>query len=417
MKHLSSYLIVLVSLGAFAQEPLTLNDCYNLVDTNYPLARQSELYEKQNAIDIEAIETDRLPELNLNAQATYQSEVIEIPLPDTGIVPPNKDQYRATLTVNQLIYGGGLINTSIEAETASLKTKQKQLEVNLYQLKKQVNQLYFSILLSQENRALLEAKREQLNAKLKEVQSGIKNGTILPASDKVLEVELLKINQGFIELDLNRASLLQTLASLIGKEITSTTLLQNPEITTDLNTELYRPELELFQLKKAQLETSDQLLSRQNLPKIYGFADGGYGNPGLNPLENAFQTFYVVGLKLNWNVFDWNATKKQRESLSINKDIIDTETNTFNLNTNIELQQQQSEIEKISGFIASDIEIIKLRKEVLNAADSQLRNGVITSSAYITELTNLYTDENTLITHRIQLELAKANYNIIQGQK
>jgi len=87
------------------------------------------------------------------------------------------------------------------------------------------------------------------------------------------------------------------------------------------------------------------------------------------------------------------------------------------LNTSIELQQQQSEIDKISGFIASDIEIIKLRKEVLNAADSQLRNGVITSSAYITELTNLFTDENTLITHKIQLELAKANYNIIQGQK
>ena len=417
MKHLSSYLIVLVSLSAFAQQPLSLNDCYNLVDTNYPLARQSDLYEKQNTIDIEAIETERLPQLNLNAQATYQSEVIEIPLPNTGILPPNKDQYRATLTVNQLIYGGGLINSSIDAETASLKTKQKQVEVNLYQLKKQVNQLYFSILLSQENRSLLEAKRDQLSAKLKEVQSGIKNGTILPASDKILEAELLKINRGFIELDLNRASLLQTLASLIGKEITSTTLLQNPEITTDLNTELYRPELELFQLKKAQLETSDQLLSRQNLPKIYGFADGGYGNPGLNPLENAFKTFYVVGLKLNWNVFDWNATKKQRESLSINKDIIDTESSTFNLNTNIELQQQQSEIEKISGFIASDIEIIRLRKEVLKAADSQLRNGVITSSAYITELTNLYTDENTLITHNIQLELAKANYNIIKGQK
>jgi len=417
MKQLSNYLIVLVSLGAFAQEPLTLNDCYNLVDTNYPLAQQSDLFEKQNEIDIEAIETERLPQLNLNAQATYQSEVIEVPLPNTGILPPNKDQYRATLNVNQLIYGGGLINSSIDAETASLRTKQKQVEVNLYQLKEQVNQLYFSILLLQENRALLEAKREQLRAKLKEVQSGIKNGTILPSSDKVLEVELLKINQGFIELDLNKASLLQTLASLIGKEISSSTLLQNPGITTDLKTELNRPELELFQLKKEQLETTDQLLSRQNLPKVYGFADGGFGNPGLNPLENAFKTYYVVGLKLNWNVFDWNASKKQRESLSINKDIIDTETNTFNLNTNIELQQQQSEIEKISGFITSDIEIIKLRKEVLNAADSQLRNGVITSSAYITELTNLYTDENTLITHKIQLELAKANYNIIQGQK
>lgn len=417
MKQLCNYLIVFISLNAFAQQQLTLNDCYDLVDVNYPLVKQTDLLEKQNAIDIEAIETERLPQLNLAAQATYQSDVIIIPVPDTGIIPPNKDQYRATLSVNQLIYGGGLINSSIEAQSASLRTKQKQVEVNLYQLKKQLNQLYFSILLLQENSALLRAKREQLEAKLKEVQSGIRNGTLLPSSDKVLEAELLKINQGFIELDLNRASLLQTLGSLIGSEITSSTLLQNPEITTDLSPQLFRPELELFQLKKAQIETSDQLLSRQNIPKVYGFADGGYGNPGLNPLDNSFQAFYVVGLKVNWNVFDWNANKKQRESLSINKDIIDTETNVFNLNTSIELQQQQSEIDKISGFIASDIEIIKLRKEVLNTADSQLRNGVITSSAYITELTNLFTDENTLITHKIQLELAKANYNIIQGQK
>ncbi len=417
MKQICNYLIVFISLNAFAQEQLTLNDCYDLVDINYPLVQQTDLLEKQNAIDIEAIETERLPQLNLTAQATYQSEVIEIPLPDTGIVPPNKDQYNATLTVNQLIYGGGLINSSIEVQSADLRTKQKQVEVNLYQLKKQLNQLYFSILLLQENVDLLRVKREQLEAKLKEVQSGVKNGVLLPSSDKVLEAELLKINQGFIELDLNKTSLLQTLAALIGKDISSTTLLQNPEINTNLKLEIYRPELELFQLKKEQIETSEQLLSRQNVPKLYGFADGGFGNPGLNPLNNSFQPFYIAGIKLNWNVFDWNANKKKRESLSINKDIIDTETNVFNLNTSIELLQQQSEIDKISSFIASDIEIIKLRKEVLNAADSQLRNGVITSSAYITELTNLYTDENTLITHKIQLELAKANFNIIQGQK
>lgn len=417
MKSLCNYLIVFISLNAFAQEQLTLNDCYNLLDINYPLVQQTDLLEKQNAIDIEAIETERLPQLNMAAQATYQSEVIEIPLPNTGIVPPNKDQYRATLTVNQLIYGGGMINSSIDAQSASLKTKQKQVEVNLYQLKKQLNQLYFSVLLLQENRALLRAKSVKLEAQLKEVKSGIKNGILLPFSDKVLEAELLKINQGFVEIDLNKTSLLETLASLIGQKISSTTLLQNPEITNNLNTEIYRPELELFQLKKEQIDASEQLLSRQNSPKLYGFADGGYGNPGLNPLDNSFQAFYIAGLKLNWNVFDWNANKKKRESLSINKEIIDTETNVFNLNTSIELLQQQSEIDKITSLIASDLEIIKLRKEVLKAADSQLRNGVITSSAYITELTNLYEDQNTLIMHKIQLELAKANYNIIQGQK
>jgi outer membrane protein TolC len=121
-------------------------------------------------------------------------------------------------------------------------------------------------------------------------------------------------------------------------------------------------------------------------------------------------------VKVNWNIFDWNANKKQRESLAINKDFIENETEIFKLNTNIALNQQQKEIDKIESFITSDLEIINLRKDVLKSADSQLKNGVITSSAYITELTNLYEDENTLIKHNIQLQLAKANYNVIKGQ-
>ena len=165
-----------------------------------------------------------------------------------------------------------------------------------------------------------------------------------------------------------------------------------------------------------EIENSESLIAKQNAPKLLGFATGGYGNPGLNMLDNSFQTFYTAGIKLNWNVFDWNSNKKQRQSLAINKDIIETETEIFKLNTNIELNQQQKEIDKIEGLITSDIEIINLRKDVLQTADSQLKNGVITSSAYITELTNLYEDENTLIKHKIQLQLAKANYNIIKGK-
>src|SRR5690606_36921659 len=120
-------------------------------------------------------------------------------------------------------------------------------------------------------------------------------------------------------------------------------------------------------------------------------------------------------VKLNWNVFDWNSNKKQRESLSINKEIIDTETETFKLNINTELNQQQNEIRKIEAFILSDLEIINLRKEVLKSAESQLKNGIITSSSYLTELTNIYEDENTLVKHKIQLRLSKANYNVIKG--
>jgi outer membrane protein TolC len=206
-----------------------------------------------------------------------------------------------------------------------------------------------------------------------------------------------------------------TLSQLIGQEIASSTSLANPKVTTASNSDLARPELELFQLQKQQIDFSDKLVSKQNMPKLMGFGTGGYGNPGLNMLDNSFQPYYIVGLKLSWNVFDWNATKNKRKALQVNKSIIDNQQEVFKFNTNIELNQHQSEIDKIVAFITSDKTIIDLRKTILKTADSQLKNGVITSSAYITELTNLFEAENNLKTHEIQLLLAKANHKTTQG--
>ncbi len=416
IKHFVIGLMLFIAVPALGQQTITLQECYNLVTVNYPLAKQTQLLQQQNQIDTELINNNKLPKISLNAQATYQSDVIEVPISNANIKPLNKDQYKATLSVNQLIYNGGATNASLNLKTAQLKTKEKQIEVSLYQLKNQINQLYFSILLSQENILLLNSKKALIQSKLKEVKSGIKNGALLPASDKVLETELLKINQQFIEVNHYKTTLIQTLSSLLAKPLDDSTLFEKPMIDNHLNVAINRPELELFQYKKTEIEQSESLLAKKRAPKLMGFVTGGYGNPGLNMLDNSFQTFYTLGVKLNWNVFDWNTNKKARQSLAINKDIVDTETDVFKLNTNIKLKQQQQEINKIEALIMSDKEIIELRKSVLKSADSQLKNGVITSSAYITELTNLYEDENKLIQHKIQLQLTKANYNIIQGQ-
>ncbi|MBG7629680.1 MAG: TolC family protein [Bacteroidetes bacterium] len=417
MKNFNLLLFILFSIGITAQEKLSLTDCYTLVKKNYPLAKKTDLLAKQNELDLEIIKTGKLPKLDLLVQASYQSDVTKTPFmtTETGIEAPNLDQYKTNISVNQLIYAGGKINATSEVKMAELKTQQKQIEVSLYQLKNQVNQLYFSILHLQEKRALIIAKKNQLSSQLKEVKAGIEFGTILPTSDTVLEVELLKIEQQLIEIDLNKINLIETLSTLIGNNIETSTTFKNPTISTNLDAEILRPELDLFQLKKEQIETSEALIGKQNIPQIVGFATGGLGNPGLNMLENAFKSYYWVGVKLNWNVFDWNATKKERASLLVNKDIIDNEAEIFNLNTNIALNQQASEINKVEAFISTDKTIIELRKRILKASESQLNNGVITSSAYIIELTNLYEAENNLNTHKIQLLLAKANYNITQG--
>ncbi|TDU40473.1 outer membrane protein TolC [Gelidibacter sediminis] len=407
--------VVIITSTVVSQEIVTLQECYDLASVNYPLTKQLSLFETQHQLEQEVVLSSKLPQFSFDAQATYQSDVIAVPIPNSTIKPINKDQYRATLSVNQLIYNGGATDASLNVKSSQLKTKQKQVEVNLYQLKQHINQLYFSILLAQETDLLLQSKQTLLEVKLSEVISGIKYGVLLPASDKVLKVELIKIKKQLKDIESNKVTLIETLSSIIGHHLDPSTTFQNTLIETITTTELTRPELELFQLKKDEIESNEAVIAKQNSPKLLGFATGGYGNPGLNMLDNSFQPFYSLSVKLNWNVFDWNSNKKLREALSINKDIIDTETETFKLNTNTELNQQLNEIKRIEAFIASDLEIINLRKEVLKSADSQLKNGVITSSAYITELTNLYEDENTLIKHKIQLQLAKANYNVIKG--
>ena len=416
MKKVVFFLIVTISLSAFAQQKVTLNDCYNLVENNYPLVKQHQLLAQQNQIDKKIIFNSKLPQFNIDAQATYQSDVVEVPIPNSNIESLSKDQYRATFSVNQLIYNGGLTNAALKVKLGQLKTKQKQLDANIYQLKTQINQLYFSILLTQETYKLLEAKKRQLQSKLKEVKSGIKYGVLLPASDSVLEAELLKIKQQFIEVESRKSSLIETLSSLIGQSLSGLTEFEVPLIKTQLQNEINRPELDLFQFKKEEINNQKMLISKQNAPKLNGFATGGYGNPGLNMLDNSFQPFYTIGVKLHWNVFDWNTNKRKQETVAINKDIIENETEIFKLNTNIELNKQQQEIRKISAFINSDLEIIILREKVLKTIDAQLKNGVITSSTYITEFTNLFEAENTLLKHRIQIQLAKENYNIIKGQ-
>ena len=151
-----------------AQQSLTLEDCYALVNKNYPIAKQKELLQQKSNFEVDALQTAKLPKIDLIAQGTYQNQVTTIPNP--FIEPLNKDQYRANFDVNQLIYNGGLIAANVKLKAAQTKTQQQQVEVNLYQLKTRVNQLFFSVLILQERKAILIFKQKQLHSKIKKVK-------------------------------------------------------------------------------------------------------------------------------------------------------------------------------------------------------------------------------------------------------
>ncbi|WP_338377873.1 TolC family protein [uncultured Flavobacterium sp.] len=411
-------IILFLFFGSFlqAQQNITLNECYDLVEKNYPLAKQTNLLQQKSALEIDALNKAKLPKIDINAQATYQSAVTQLPisLPNVTITPLNKDQYRATLDVNQLIYNGGMIEANSKLKEVQAQTVQQQVAVNLYQLKSRINYSYMMILLWQEQNRLLISKKNSILEKISEVKSGVRNGAILPASEQVLEAELLKLEQALTENSFQRIKELQNLASLTSTSFAENTILEQPIL--NLETNGTRPEIQFFELQQTQIEASKDVISKSNLPKLNAFGQAGYGNPGLNMLNNSFESFYIVGLKLNWNVFDWNKSKTEKEALDVAKEIISTEKETFETNNQMQLNELKSEILKMETIIKTDVQIIQLREKVLQSYDSQLRNGVITSSDYITELNNLFDAKTNQKIHETQLQLAKINYQTIKGQ-
>jgi len=409
-------LITSFLLAAFysnAQQSLTLEDCYALANKNYPIAKQIGLLQQKSDYEVDALQTGKLPKIDLIAQGSYQNQVTTIPNP--VLEPLNKDQYRANFDVNQLIYNGGLIDANTKLKEAQTKTQQQQVEVSLYQIKTKINQLYFSILLLQERKELLISKQNQLVSKIKEVTAGIKFGAILPASEKVLEAENLKIKQQLSEIQFDKKRLFENLSSLTFTIVPENTTFEKPIVITSETSGNNRPELKYFEFQNQQIEASKNVVSKNNLPKVNAFGIAGYGNPGLNMVDNSFQPILMVGLRANWNVFDWNKSKAEKDALSISADIVATEKEAFLLNNSLQLQEMNNEIKKSEEIIKTDTEITGLREYVEKSANAQLKNGVITTSEYLVEFTNLYEARTNQKLHEIQLALAKANYQIVKG--
>ena len=404
---------LLATFYSNAQQSLTLEDCYALANKNYPIAKQIGLLQQKSDYEVEALQTGKLPKIDLVAQGNYQNQVTTIPNP--VLEPLNKDQYRANFDVNQLVYNGGLIDANTKLKEAQTKTQQQQVEVNLYQIKTRINQLYFSILLLQERKEILISKQDQLVSKIKEVNTGIKFDAILPASEKVLEAENLKIKQQLSEIQFDKKRLFDNLSSLTFTTVSETVILQKPIIIAEETAVNNRPELKYFELQNQQIEASKTVISKNNLPKINAFGIAGYGNPGLNMVDNSFQPILMVGLRANWNVFDWNKSKAEKDALTVSADIVATEKETFLLNNSLQLQEMDNEIKKSEEIIKTDTEIIGLREYVEKSANSQLKNGVITTSEYLVEFTNLYEARTNQKLHEIQLALAKANYQVAKG--
>ena len=400
-----------------AKETVTLEQCQQWARENHPVLKQSGLYQQILDLKNENNTAVFLPQVTLNGQATYQSDVTKIALSMPGINIPtvDKDQYKFYLDLKQTIWDGGLSKAKELINETENAGNQSQIEVELYQVKEKVNQFYFTSFLIQENLKILEKKNETLVERQKILESAVKNGMVLSSELDQLLAELIKTDQLVLELKNNQETVLSALAILTGKntdQIRNLALTEEPML---LDKPLMRPELDLFSKQNELLEANSEILKKQRNPKLFGFGQAGYGKPGLNMLNNKFDTYYLVGLGFNWNVLDWKTTSRQRQILKLQQDIIQTKQELFVRNIDLATDQQTKQISQITELLKSDRDLIQVRERITKTSASKIENGAITMADYIQDLNTEITAKLTLETHKIQLKESRIKLANIRG--
>jgi outer membrane protein TolC len=409
------------------QKNLTLKECYEKAYTAAPVAGEKKTYADIWQLKDKNLSRGWLPTLDANGSFVYNSSVVDMidvlgSLPVQGIAdliqPLPHEQYKVTLDINQMIFDGGAIRGARALEKADLDISEKQTETDLYKLRGQINSYYFTLLLLDRQKDLLQNYLELINKRITSMNSALASGVMLKSDIDVLSSEKIQLQQQLSENEIRKASFIKILSSLTGIEIDASTEFVLPSAVEELTGELSRPELQIYDLRKEQLDATLKVIQSKRMPKAFGFATFGYGNPpGNNFFKDEFAPYYILGAGLKWNIFDWSKAKNEKQVISFQQNIIDNRKSDMTDNLKRLLDAKSADILSLESLLKTDSELIEIRKRITSAADSQYENGTITATDYLNELN---AERQAMINceiHKINLSMAQVEYMNISGKE
>lgn len=401
-----------ILIGCFArpsQAQITLESCRQKAQANYPLVRQYELIEKTKEFSVSNAAKGYLPQFSLSAKATYQSEAttINLKIGDYALnrVAP-KDQYQAMVELNQQIWDGGNIHSQKELAKANSDVDREKLNVDLYALIERVNDLYFGILMLDEQLTQNTLLLDDLERTHKQISAYVANGVANSADLDEVKVEQLNALQKRTELKSSREAYVKMLSVFTGEEIAETALFAKPvETVAPLTDPAYfrRPELSWFEAQNGRLDVNEQMLQARNMPRLGLFVQGAYGNPGLNMLKDKFETYYIAGVKLSWNFGGLYTLKNDKKQIQVNRAQLDSNRDVFLFNTRLQATQQNSAINSVRALLDKDDEIIALRTNIRKAAEAKVSNGTLAVTDLLREINSENKARQVKALHEVQL--------------
>lgn len=415
-KKTISFALIMMATAIQAQ---TLEECQLAAEKNYPMIKQYDLISQTTQLTVRNIQKGWLPQIAIAAQAIYQSDVTSWPESMKGTFQQlgvnmkglSKDQYKVGIDLQQTIYDGGTISSLRSIARQEEKVQKAQVETNLYQVRKRVNEMYFSLLLLNEQIKLNDDVKALLLSSEKKLASMLKGGTIATSDFENIRAERLSIEQQNESLKSQQQMLQHLLSTFCGIKVSN---IQKPapfETTISSNK---RPEMLLFDNQLQLSSVKEKALNSQVRPKLGVFAQGFYGYPGLNMFEDMMNRKWslngMVGVKLSWNVGALYSLKNDKAKLRLQREMTENAREIFLFNNQLEEIQQNENIKRYHTMKQADDEIIMLRTNIRKAAESKLSHGIIDINNLLREINNENAAKIQQTIHDI--EMLKEMYNL-----
>lgn len=397
----------------------TLEECQQAAEKNYPVIKQYGLIAQTTELTVKNIQKGWLPQITASAQATYQSDVVSWPenmqrmyqqmgLDMKGLT---KDQYKIGVDLQQIIYDGGAIGSQRSMARQEGKVQEAQTEANLYQVRKRVNEMYFSLLLLDEQIRLNDDVKALLLSSEKKLAAMVKGGTAATSDFDNVKAERLSVAQQNESLKSQRQMLQRMLSVFCGIEVSNPEKPAAVEVSVSASN---RPEIRLFDNQLKLAEVQEKALDTKLRPTLGLYAQGYYGYPGLNMFEDMINRKWslngIVGIKLSWNVGALYTHKNDKAKLKARRELIENAREVFLFNNNMEQIQQTENVSRYRTMMQGDDEIIALRTNIRKAAESKLAHGIIDVNSLLREINN----ENAAKTQQAihEIDMLKEMYNL-----
>lgn len=384
-----------------------------------PRTQQLNLLVVQSDLRLRDLAAERLPAIRTVAAATYQSDVVRIPfeLPGNTALPiPSNDVYDAHVELRQSLHDPTRGRRQ-QVELARREQAQASVRTTLFELREQVGDVFFEILSLRAQQDVLAAGITEIEARLRVAEQRVAEGAALPSEVALLQAEAVRRRQSLAELIAQREASGLLLESLTGRADVPTDSLALPDLSSEVARVRQqavdprtRPEFAWFARSRELAERQAEVISARGDPRLSAFGRAGYGRPGLNPLNDAFDSYWLTGIQVEWAPWNWGTSRREREVIAAQREILTSDEAAFRERVRRQTILDLATIDRLAAAVREDEQIIALHEAIVAETRLRFAEGVITSAEFVDRETDLLQARLAMATRRVERAHAAARF-------